>query len=229
MAEPIPQDAAHDHRQWPERGALGRQRDVHLQLATQYLPTRITTITSKILTSTDSAIRRRRFDAVHQGRKGRRRNSAHDDGDAALGGAERRRIASPGNGQLLTGVSPTRVWPRSAAFDPYNRSAGNGILIGTCSNNPPTYIAATSTDLNNAYFPLLDDHSQTCQGQPASIATIGPPRWPQPSAAERVLYRIFPLLPDTSTTWTTRSTSGVARTMMSIRTRRLTTNCGTLT
>src|SRR5208282_3353036 len=40
--------------------------------------------------------------------------------------------------------------------------AGNGIVAGTCNNNPPTYITASATDLNAAYFPLLDDHTQTC-------------------------------------------------------------------
>lgn len=37
--------------------------------------------------------------------------------------------------------------------DQYNTDAGNGIVAGTCNNNPPTYITA---DPNDAYFPLLD-------------------------------------------------------------------------
>ena len=41
-------------------------------------------------------------------------------------------------------------------FDQYNNDAGNGIVAGTCNNNPPTYLTATSADLNRTYFPLLD-------------------------------------------------------------------------
>jgi Glycoside hydrolase family 44 len=41
-------------------------------------------------------------------------------------------------------------------FDKYNNDAGNGIVPGTCNNNPPTYLTATSADLNRTYFPLLD-------------------------------------------------------------------------
>jgi hypothetical protein len=40
--------------------------------------------------------------------------------------------------------------------DQYNSDAGNGIVAGTCNNNPPTYLTATSADLNRTYFPLLD-------------------------------------------------------------------------
>ena len=75
--------------------------------------------------------------------------------------AQSAEVASPPNYHWSF---PNTTWPAQCAFDPYNSSAGNGILFGTCSNNPPTYIAATSTDLNNTYFPLLDDHSQTCTG-----------------------------------------------------------------
>jgi hypothetical protein len=57
---------------------------------------------------------------------------------------------------------PITTWPNQCAFDPYNPSAGDGILGGTCSNNPPTYITAAAADINNTYFPLLDDHTQTC-------------------------------------------------------------------
>ncbi len=48
------------------------------------------------------------------------------------------------------------------SVDPYNVDAGNGIVAGTCNNNPPTYLMASATDLNATYFPLLDDHTQTC-------------------------------------------------------------------
>jgi hypothetical protein len=40
--------------------------------------------------------------------------------------------------------------------DPYNSDAGNGLR---CTNNPPTRLTANA---NDAYYPLLDDHSQSC-------------------------------------------------------------------
>ena len=42
------------------------------------------------------------------------------------------------------------------SVDQYNTDAGNGIVAGTCSNNPPTYLTASAADLNRTYFPLLD-------------------------------------------------------------------------
>ena len=39
------------------------------------------------------------------------------------------------------------------SVDQYNPDAGNGIVAGTCNNNPPTYLTANP---NDAYFPLLD-------------------------------------------------------------------------
>jgi len=57
---------------------------------------------------------------------------------------------------------PQTEYPNQCSFDQYNADAGNGIVAGTCNNNPPTYITATNADLNRAYFPLLDDHTQTC-------------------------------------------------------------------
>lgn len=39
------------------------------------------------------------------------------------------------------------------SVDQYNADAGNGIVAGTCNNNPPTYLTANP---NDAYFPLLD-------------------------------------------------------------------------
>ena len=45
------------------------------------------------------------------------------------------------------------------SVDQYNTDAGNGIVAGTCNNSSPTYLVA---DPNDAYFPLLDDHTQTC-------------------------------------------------------------------
>ena len=55
-------------------------------------------------------------------------------------------------------------YPNQCDFDQFNSDAGNGIVAGTCNNSQPTYITADSTDINNAYFPLLDDHTQTCPG-----------------------------------------------------------------
>ena len=48
--------------------------------------------------------------------------------------------------------------------DQYNTDAGNGIIAGTagCGNTPTTYLVATAADINRAYFPLLDNHTQTC-------------------------------------------------------------------
>jgi hypothetical protein len=43
--------------------------------------------------------------------------------------------------------------------DQYNHDAGNGIISG-CNSSNPNYV--TNNDPNDAYFPILDDHSQTC-------------------------------------------------------------------
>jgi fibronectin type 3 domain-containing protein len=40
--------------------------------------------------------------------------------------------------------------------DPYNTDAGDGIVLASNCDSQPTYITADSTDLNNTYFPLLD-------------------------------------------------------------------------
>jgi hypothetical protein len=46
--------------------------------------------------------------------------------------------------------------------DPYNSDAGDGIVQSATCSTSPTYITASSTDLNDAYFPMLDDHTDTC-------------------------------------------------------------------
>ena len=46
--------------------------------------------------------------------------------------------------------------------DPFNSDAGDGIVLASNCETQPTYITANATDLNNTYFPLLDDHTQTC-------------------------------------------------------------------
>jgi len=57
---------------------------------------------------------------------------------------------------------PATSWPSQCAFDPFNLSAGNGLMVGTCNSNSPTHLTAKSADISNAYFPLLDDHTQAC-------------------------------------------------------------------
>ena len=71
---------------------------------------------------------------------------------------------SPGTGGNLHWSFPVTEYPNQCSVDQYNTDAGNGILSGTCSDNPPTYITATSADLNRTYFPLLDNDTQTCPG-----------------------------------------------------------------
>ncbi len=46
--------------------------------------------------------------------------------------------------------------------DPHNSDAGDGIALTSNCDTQPAYLTASSTDINDAYFPLLDDHSQTC-------------------------------------------------------------------
>jgi glycosyl hydrolase family 44 len=51
---------------------------------------------------------------------------------------------------------PSSEYPNQCSFDQYNLHAGNGIVAGTCNNNPPSYITATQADLQRTYFPLFD-------------------------------------------------------------------------
>jgi hypothetical protein len=46
--------------------------------------------------------------------------------------------------------------------DPQNSDAGDGIELTSNCNTQPNYLTASSSDINNAYVPLLDDHSQAC-------------------------------------------------------------------
>jgi len=46
--------------------------------------------------------------------------------------------------------------------DPYNVDAGDGIVQAANCDSSPTYITASATDLNDTYFPLLDNNTQTC-------------------------------------------------------------------
>ena len=61
-----------------------------------------------------------------------------------------------GNGHWSFSVAK---YGAQCGVDPYNTDAGNGIVPGTCNSNTPTYLSANP---NDAYFPLLDDHTQTC-------------------------------------------------------------------
>jgi Glycoside hydrolase family 44 len=55
---------------------------------------------------------------------------------------------------------PASSWPSQCKFDPFNSSAGNG-LMSDCQ----TQITAKQSDISNAYFPLLDGPAQA--GDPA--------------------------------------------------------------
>jgi len=46
--------------------------------------------------------------------------------------------------------------------DPHNPDAGDGILLTANCDAQPTYLTASSTDINGAYVPLLDDQTQAC-------------------------------------------------------------------
>ena len=59
---------------------------------------------------------------------------------------------------------PKTEYPNQCSFDQFNNGAGNGVVAGTCNNNPQTFITATTADLNRTYFPLLD---QPGTGDPA--------------------------------------------------------------
>lgn len=66
---------------------------------------------------------------------------------------------------------PQTEYPNQCAFDQYNSDAGDGIESGTCNNSTPTYVLATTADLERTYFPLLDDHTQACPPSYAPAAT----------------------------------------------------------
>lgn len=67
--------------------------------------------------------------------------------------------ASSGNGHWSFSVARDGAQCRT---DPHNSDAGNGISLTSSCATQPTFLTATSTDINAAYVPLLDDHSQTC-------------------------------------------------------------------
>lgn len=68
-------------------------------------------------------------------------------------------LESNGNGHWSFSIA--RDGPQCHT-DPQNPDAGDGIALASNCATQPTYFTATSTDINAAYVPLLDDHSQAC-------------------------------------------------------------------
>ncbi len=72
---------------------------------------------------------------------------------------------TPGAGGNIHWSFPETEYPTQCGFDQFNSDAGNGIIAGTgtcATNNPAQYQTASDADLSRTYFPLLDDHTQTC-------------------------------------------------------------------
>jgi Glycoside hydrolase family 44 len=67
--------------------------------------------------------------------------------------------ASSGNGHYSFSVG--RDGPQCHT-DPQNSDAGDGIALTSNCDSQPNFLTATATDINAAYVPLLDDHSQAC-------------------------------------------------------------------
>ena len=97
-----------------------------------------------------------RFCSIRQGRGGGSSLSSHDDANVVLvaGGPE-----SNSNGHWSFPVSKDGA---QCHTDPFSTDAGNGIVQSANCDAQPTYLAANSGDISNAYVPLLDDHSQPC-------------------------------------------------------------------
>ncbi len=66
--------------------------------------------------------------------------------------AQQAEVASPANGHWSFSVNK---YGAQCSVDQYNNDAGNGVK-SDCATN------ITGNDTNEAYFPLLDDHSDTC-------------------------------------------------------------------
>ena len=75
--------------------------------------------------------------------------------------AKSQEIASPPNNHWSFSV--TEYGAQCSTDQQFNSDAGNGIVAGTCNNNPPTFLTA---DPNDAYYPLLDGPPQP--GDPAN-------------------------------------------------------------
>ena len=111
------------------------------------------------------------------------------------------------------------TYGKQCQTNPYLADDGDGIaFVSGCPGtvpSSPTYL--TNTNFATAHVPLAD----TTGSGPAG--TVYRDAWVQALAhALRIRSR-------TSMTWITRSTYGAARTVMSIRIRRHTTNCETPT
>ena len=63
---------------------------------------------------------------------------------------------SGGNGHWSFSI---KKYGAQCGSDQYNNDAGNGTVSG-CGTSSPVYV--TGNDPNDAYFPLLDDHTRTC-------------------------------------------------------------------
>lgn len=71
-------------------------------------------------------------------------------------------IASPANGHWSFSVAK---YGAQCQTDQYNPDAGNGVVLSSTCSTSPTYITANP---NDAYVPLLDDHTQTCPSTASS-------------------------------------------------------------
>jgi len=67
--------------------------------------------------------------------------------------------ASNGNGHYSFSVARDGS---QCHTDPQNSDAGDGIALTSNCDAQPNFLAASLTDINDAYVPLLDDHSQAC-------------------------------------------------------------------
>ncbi len=67
--------------------------------------------------------------------------------------------ASNGNGHYSFSVARDGS---QCHTDPQNSDAGDGIALTSNCATLPAFLTANSTDINDTYVPLLDDHSQSC-------------------------------------------------------------------
>ena len=67
--------------------------------------------------------------------------------------------ASNGNGHYSFSVARDGAQCHN---DPQNPDAGDGIALTSNCDAQPNFLTASLTDINDAYVPLLDDHSQAC-------------------------------------------------------------------
>jgi len=96
--------------------------------------------------------------------------------------------ASSGNGHWSFSVARDGA---QCHTDPQNSDAGDGIALSSNCNTQPTYLTASSTDINDAYVPLLDDHSQTC---PSGTSCVYRSDWAAALSAAFAVKSFFPHL-----------------------------------